>query len=177
MTPSPVRVRVARSEELGALGDLTLAAYEPFTLGPDDPYVARLRDTAARAREGVLLVAEDQEGSLLGCVTWCPAGSPLRELAQDHEGEFRMLAVAPRCQGRGAGAALVHRCHELAAGLGATSMVISSLAEMTTAHRLYGRLGYEREPTRDWSPATGVDLVAFVRPLDVGHRIGYARPR
>jgi hypothetical protein len=32
---------------------------------------------------------------------------------------------------------------------------------MTTAHRVYARLGYERDPDRDWSPLPGVDLLAF----------------
>ena len=64
--------------------------------GPDDPYVARLRDTAARDRDAELWVAvRATTATLLGCVTFCPPGSPWRELAREDEGEFRMLAVAP----------------------------------------------------------------------------------
>ena len=44
---------------------------------------------------------------------------------------------------------------------GAAGMALSSLATMTSAHRVYGRLGYERDPGRDWSPLPGVDLLAF----------------
>ena len=44
-------------------------------------------------------------------------------------------------------------------------MVLSSLAEMTAAHRIYGRLGYTRAPERDWSPMPGVRLVAFGKEL------------
>jgi hypothetical protein len=40
-------------------------------------------------------------------------------------------------------------------------MALSSLASMTAAHRMYARLGYERDPGRDWSPLPGVDLLAF----------------
>jgi hypothetical protein len=40
-------------------------------------------------------------------------------------------------------------------------MALSSLATMTAAHRVYGRLGYAREPGRDWAPLPGVDLLAF----------------
>jgi GNAT superfamily N-acetyltransferase len=169
-----LQVRVARADELGRLGQLTVEAYEPFTLGPDDPYVARLRDAEARAAAGVLLVAEDAHGALLGCVTHCPPGSPMRELALDHEGEFRMLAVAPAARGLGVGAALVQRCHDLAAAQGATGMVICSLTMMTAAHRLYDRLGYRRDPGRDWTPTPGVELIAFVRELIVGHGAGGA---
>jgi hypothetical protein len=44
-------------------------------------------------------------------------------------------------------------------------MVLSSLAEMTDAHRIYSRLGYARDPRRDWSPAPGVHLLAFSKDL------------
>ena len=36
---------------------------------------------------------------------------------------------------------------------------------MTTAHRIYERLGFVRLPTRDWSPIAGVDLYAFALDL------------
>jgi hypothetical protein len=40
-------------------------------------------------------------------------------------------------------------------------MALSSLASMAAAHRVYARLGYVRDPGRDWSPVPGVDLLAF----------------
>ncbi|WP_457206590.1 GNAT family N-acetyltransferase [Nocardioides sp. P5_C9_2] len=159
-----MELRRARPEELPALGELTVAAYSDFTLGPDDPYVARLRDTASRAAHGELWVAVE-DGELLGCVTWCPPGSPWRELAGEHEGEFRMLAVAPAARGRGAGSALAVRCEERAKEHGATAMVLSSLPRMTHAHRIYTRLGYRRAPSRDWDPMPGVHLIAFTKEL------------
>lgn len=157
-------VRLARPDELEAVGELTVAAYSPFTLGPDDPYVARLRDAAGRAASGELWVVADGP-EVLGAVTYCPPGSRMRELAAAHEGEFRMLAVAPSARGRGVGEALVRRCHDRAIADGAAAMVLSSLPEMDSAHRLYTRLGYRRDPSRDWSPVPGVDLVAFVKEL------------
>ena len=155
-----MQVRRARPEELPALGELTVAAYSDFTLGPDDPYVARLRDTAARDAQGELWVAvEDEE--LLGCVTWCPAGSTWREIALDDEGEFRMLAVAAAARGRGVGEALVRACLDRARADGLGGVAISTMDRMTDAHRLYGRLGFSRVPEADWSPVDGVSLLAF----------------
>ena len=65
--------------DLAEVGEVTVAAYADFTLGPDDPYVARLRDAAARADEAHLWVVEDDAGppGILGTVTTCPAGSSL----------------------------------------------------------------------------------------------------
>lgn len=72
-----------------------------------------------------------------------------------------MLAVGPDARGAGAGTALASLCEERARAHGALGMAISSLAEMTDAHRIYTRLDYERDPERDWSPLPGVHLVAF----------------
>jgi ribosomal protein S18 acetylase RimI-like enzyme len=160
-----MEVRLARVDELDAVGAISVAAYEQFMLGPRDPYRARVRDAATRAREAELWVAAEGD-ALLGCVTYCPPGSPWRELAATaREGEFRMLAVHPAARGRGVGEALAGLCEERARRHGATTMVLSSLAGMTAAHRLYGRLGYTRLPGRDWSPMPDVHLIAFVKEL------------
>lgn len=159
-----MELRRARPDELEAVGELTLAAYEDFTTGAEDSYRHHLRDAARRDREAELWVAVDGE-ELLGTVTYCPPGSAWRELAGDDEGEFRMLAVHPDRRGRGAGQALADLCERRARGHGATRMVLSSLAEMATAHRVYGRLGYTRAPERDWSPVDDVHLIAFVKEL------------
>jgi hypothetical protein len=39
--------------------------------------------------------------------------------------------------------------------------VLSSARDMTTAHRLYERLGFTRAPARDWSPVEGVELAVY----------------
>lgn len=155
-----MQLRRAEVEDYAAVGDLTVAAYARFTQGPADPYVARLRDAAARGAEAELWVAVE-DGRLLGTVTSCPPGSPWRELALDDEGEFRMLAVHPDARGRGVGTALARLCEDRAREQGATAMVLSSLAEMREAHRVYERLGYRREPGRDWQPMPDVHLIAY----------------
>jgi len=160
-----VQVRRIRPEEVQTAALVVLAAYEPYTLGPDDPYLDRLRDVARRDREAEVYVAVE-DGRVLGCVTACPPGSPWRELADVHEGEFRMLAVHPGARGRGLGRRLVQRCEQRARDAGATAMVLSSLAEMTVAHRLYRSLGYGRRPERDWSPVADVSLIAFAKELE-----------
>jgi len=155
-----LEIRPARPDEHADVGELTVRAYAAFTLGPADPYIARLRDAAARAAGAEVWVAVEGD-RLLGNVTSCPPGSPWREIAREDEGEFRMLAVDPSARGSGAGTALARHCEQRARDHGAAGMAISSLAQMTDAHRIYVRLGYVREPERDWSPLPGVDLVAF----------------
>ena len=75
-----------------------------------------------------------------------------------------MLAVSPLAQGRGVGEALARFAIDRFATQDVHAMVVSSLSTMHAAHRLYERLGFRRDAERDWSPAPGVDLLAYVLP-------------
>lgn len=155
-----MEIRQALPAEFGAVGDLTLAAYVgDGHIPPGIDYVEELRDTEARAVTAEIWVAADDR--VVGAVTWCPLGSPLREVARDDEGEFRMLAVAHEARGRGIGEALVRRCVTRSREEGLTGVALSSLPTMASAHRVYERLGFVRDPDADWSPVPGIDLWAF----------------
>jgi ribosomal protein S18 acetylase RimI-like enzyme len=156
-----VTVRPAHEEEFSLVGELTYAAYaaDGF-IRSQDGYAAHLRDAATRAAQAELYVAE-LDDEVAGTVTFCPQGSAFAELAQVGEGEFRMLAVAPQARRRGVAEALVSLCVERSRELGYDALVLSSMTGQTDAHRLYERLGFRRTPDLDWSPAEGVELLAF----------------
>jgi ribosomal protein S18 acetylase RimI-like enzyme len=155
-----MRVREAFPDEHERLGELCVRAYR--SLGAvSDTYAARLRDVGGRAQTARVLAAVQDGSPPLGCVTLILDGGPWRELATDDEGEFRMLAVDPEVQGRGAGAALVRACIDEARAAGRARLVLSSATDMTAAHRLYERLGFSRAPERDWKPAPHVQLLAY----------------
>ena len=144
------------------MGAVTLAAYDPFLGDAEDHYREQLADVERRDRDAEIWAATpDEEETILGNVTLCPAGSSWREISRDGEGEFRMLAVAPQAQGRGVGLALAEMVVERFRSEGARGVALSSLATMVGAHRIYDRLGFRRDPERDWSPAPGVQLLAF----------------
>jgi ribosomal protein S18 acetylase RimI-like enzyme len=162
-----VEIRRARPEDHEAIGRATVAAYTAFLdAARDTDYIAYLGDAARRDREAELWVAVEDDGTVLGSVTSCPEGSPWRELARPGEGEFRMLAIDPAAQGRGAGLALVRQVIDGFRVAGARSIVLCSMTTMTAAHRLYERLGFRRDPGLDWSPVPGVVLVAFRLDLE-----------
>ena len=161
-----IDIRPALPDEYAAAGEVTVTAYlAEGALAPGDPYLELLRDAASRAAGAELLVAVDETGAVVGTVTSCPLGSPYRELGTDAEGEFRALAVSPAARGRGVGTLLVRRCLERAAADGFDQVVNSSAEWMTTAHRMYRRLGFTRAPERDWWPRPDVHLLAYVHPL------------
>ncbi len=162
-----MRLRRATAADLPSVGEVTVAAYEQFLQGPQDGYRERLRAAEVRDREAELWVATpDDSDEILGNVTVCPPDSPWREVAGPDEAEFRMLAVSPTARRLGVGEALTRLCVERAREQGAGAVVLSSLAEMADAHRLYTRLGFERVPDRDWEPVPGVSLIAFIKRLD-----------
>jgi len=161
----PLEIRRVRPDEHEAAGALTLAAYETHLGATEDDYRRQLADVSTRDANSEVWVAVE-DGRLLGNVTLCPPGSPYREIAAEDEGEFRMLAVDPAAQGRGVGTALVRLALDRARADGVRGMVLSTLATMGDAHRIYERLGLTRAPERDWSPVPGVDLLVYSLVFD-----------
>lgn len=162
-----VRVRLARPEELEAVGALTAAAYRADgLLEVDDEYEVELRDAARRAREAVLLVATSSTGpadpaeEVVGTLTLAPYATSYAEIAEPGELELRMLAVAPGARGHGVAARLVTAALREAVARRARAVVLSTLAEMASARRLYERLGFGAAPERDWGHE-GVHLQAL----------------
>jgi ribosomal protein S18 acetylase RimI-like enzyme len=158
-------IRLAEPDEYDKIGTLTAEAYlKDGFVPPGSDYEPTLRAAADRAAKAELWVAEGPAG-LLGSVTFCPPGSVYREIARDGESEFRMLAVSPAARGLGVGTALTEQCLQRSRALGLDRVVMCSAWNMTTAHRIYQRLGFTRLPDRDWEPVPGVQLLAFTLDL------------
>lgn len=173
-----ITIREARENELAEVGELTARIYLDDGLveqDTDDDYVEVLRDARHRAAHTEVLVAVDARpapddtpggrGALLGAVAFVGRGGSYADIAGPGEAEFRMLAVRPSARGRGAGEALVRECVVRARALGLRRLVLSSEPGLTTAHRLYGRVGFVRAPERDWDPLPGLTLWAFTLEL------------
>jgi GNAT superfamily N-acetyltransferase len=142
-----IEVRVARPDEFGRVGDLTVAAYR---LLPVDHlwggYDAEILDTSARAERADVLVAV-VDGDVVGSVTFVSdAASPWSEWTETGEVQFRLLAVDAAARGRGVGEALVRACITRA---GRAPIMIHTTPWMDTARRMYDRLGFVRRPDRD----------------------------
>lgn len=168
-----VQVRVVSPDEVDvcrALGVLTVAAYTALAGHvPETDYDVELADVAGRAAlpaTTVLVAADPATGAPVGGVTYVADGrSPLAEFADVDAAGFRMLAVAAAARGRGVGEALAVACIERARADGRAAVLIHSTPWMAAAHRLYGRLGFVRDPALDWTPVPGIDLIGFRLPL------------
>jgi ribosomal protein S18 acetylase RimI-like enzyme len=124
--------------------------------------------TAANPADGATGAAADGgdgDGKIAGTimlVTWPRAGELV---GGPDEAEIRALAVAPGVQQGGVGTGLLLTALNWAELAGARRVVLSTLPEMRAAHRLYERNGFRRLPDRDWSPAPGVQLLAYALEL------------
>ena len=161
----PPTIRRAHTDELDAVGRLTVDAYVGGGVIPADaPYLGFLGDAVHRDAEAELWVAVDGR-AVVGTVTFVEPTSALCEIAREGEAEIRSLAVSPTATGEGIGEALTRHVIARAREAGFGSVVLSSSTTMHAAHRIYERLGFARLPERDWSPVPGVQLVAYVLPL------------
>jgi len=165
MPSSAPHVRRVEPAEYDQLGQLTLAIYQDIGFNDGPGHAEVLRDVARRDAEAEVLVATDAAGRLLGTVTYAPPGSPWADIATPQEAEVRMLGVEPAARGQGIGEALVRACIARARAAGLARLVLCTQPHMHAAQRLYARLGFDRTPSRDWSPEPHLQLMAYVLPL------------
>ena len=87
--------------------------------------------------QGELLLAWGKDGRALGCVA-------LRPIAPDGCCEMKRLYLAPAARGLGLGRALAEAIVSVARTCGYSEMRLDTLESMTSAIRLYERLGFVR---------------------------------
>ena len=160
-----MQIRPIAPEEYARLGALTVDAYVTLEGHVDEPdYEIELADVRSRAEapSTSVLVAIDDDDTLLGGVTYVrDEKSPFAEHGIDGAASIRMLAVDSSRRRTGAGEALVRACIDQARADGRTQVVLHSTPWMTAAHSLYGKLGFTRDESLDWTVNPEITLVAF----------------
>lgn len=157
-------VRTAACGELEQAGEVCVAAYRADGL-TSPVYERLLRDARGRARSAEILVAVSEADGVLGTVTYVAGDGPYAQIRRVNEAELRMLAVAPSRQHAGIGERLVRACIQKSIADGLVAVAISTSTQMHAAHRLYQRLGFQRDAARDWSPRQGLALHVYVLGL------------
>ena len=133
---SDLEIRLATQGEYHAVGELTVAAYEADA--PVGSYADVLRDAAARAVVGELLVAVDGD-DVVGTATLIPPEAPAewREKTPAGGATLRMVAVAAGARGRGIATALTEACIDRARDRGWPQLCLLTVERMRTARRIY----------------------------------------
>src|SRR4051812_10423683 len=168
--PDQMQLRPVRPDEYARLGALTLDAYTSLPGHVHEPeYEEELVDVRSRAEAPATKVFVafdycdvDEDDHLLGGVTFIvDHTSPFAEVMPEDAAAIRMLAVDRSAQRGGIGRFLVGHCITLAVLDHKRWLVLHSTPWMTGAHRLYERLGFVRDPDRDWQVTPEVLLLGF----------------
>lgn len=160
-----IEVREVRPEEYETAGDVAVEGYREFYREALGSYADRLRDVAARSEGAVVLVAVD-DGEVVGTVTYVPdATSDYAQHQLGDEASIRMLSVAPKHKRRGIATMLSVACVDRARAEGKRAVSLHADEIMDVAHRLYERLGFVRDPARDYRPDDETVLVCYVLEL------------
>jgi len=160
VTSRSLTIDPATPQDHARIAELTVGVYTAEGFASPE-YAVQLADVAGRADRATLLLARDATGQVVGSVALVLSGDFGEVTRSDDEAAFRMLVVDPAARGLGVGLALVQECLDRARAAGKVRMVLSTDPRMTTAHRLYERLGFTRLPDRDWSPMPGIDLRVY----------------
>lgn len=139
-----------RPDEATQVGALTLAAYDAYG-SISGAYRDALADPTRRVGGATAVLVAEHDGVVVGTITDVRPGDAEWEGRPTPEGDcgFRVLAVAPDVEARGIGRALVTHCLAQARAEGCRRAVITSMAWMTRAHRLYTGLGFVRRADLD----------------------------
>jgi GNAT superfamily N-acetyltransferase len=163
-----LHIRDARDGDRVAMVDVTLAAYDEYSVIIPSPhweeYQQDIRNTITEDAQAERIVAE-LDGVVVGSVILYPAGTvfhlPDGEAVTLQYPEIRLLAVAPASRRKGVGVALVDACIERARQAGAEAVTLHTIEFMQIAMRMYERMGFERAPELDFRPVEDdeVDVV------------------
>ncbi len=103
---------------------------------------------------GVILLARDGVGAVLGCVA-------LRPWPQPGVGEIKRLYVRPAARGQALGRRLAEAVIAWAAQTGYRRVLLDTLASMQAARGLYVALGFRREAPYYDNPVPGTWYMAL----------------
>lgn len=160
-------IRPALVGDYPRVGQLCVESYTMAgTAHPNDDYLMVLRDVAGRVdRRGSSVLVASLGAQVVGTVSICPFGSPLTEVCEQGEFEFRMLAVDTGLQRQGIATLLIEAAENTARELGLVATVACATTHNATAHQLYNRMGFLRRPDRDWIAPDGTELATYLRAI------------
>lgn len=152
------------------MGELRVSAYRALgLLSGGDGYAETLRRFGFGGGDCTVLVAVDDDDSILGTITLEPFEAA-SELAQDNtEADIRAFAVAAQAQGKGVGRRLLLAVIERAEKQGLRRLRLCTNPAMAAAQHLYAATGFARTPELDFSPVATLTLRAY--ELDLPARL------
>lgn len=131
-----------------AIAALLKAVYIDAGFTPVAPPPRGFAIEEIRQRGKILLALE--AGVVAGMIVVGTHLNPFKQVATPDEAEMQLLGTLPTARGVGIGESLCRAFEKQALEDGFKKAVLSTQPMMQAAHRLYARLGYVRNPARDW---------------------------
>ncbi|KPA33418.1 FR47-like protein [Leptospira interrogans] len=100
-------------------------------------------------KRGKILVAL-ANNTAIGLIIVGTYTNPYRQIAEIDEAEMQLIATLPKFRQQGVASSLCRTFEVEAKILGFRKVVLSTQSTMKAAHKLYEKLGYLRNPSRDW---------------------------
>jgi ribosomal protein S18 acetylase RimI-like enzyme len=157
-------IRDADPEELGAMAELVISAYEEFMSQVSGDFAAAFRDSLNGIfldDETEVLVAERAE-QVVGTVTLFGGGASYggHTLPPDWAA-MRLLAVLPGSRRQGVGRALTQECIRRSRDRHLSTILLHTLPFMTGARAMYEGLSFRRAPELDANLTPEVSVLAY----------------
>jgi GNAT superfamily N-acetyltransferase len=144
MTDSTHKITVVGPADLPELLPLLRAYCDFYEVTPGDAALLELSEAllADPRREGLQLLARDQDGRAVGFATlyWT-----WQTLSAARVGVMNDLYVAPEARGSGVAGALIDACRERCRKHGATELIWQTATDNARAQALYDRIGATRD--------------------------------
>ena len=165
-----VSIQIPHPSDYAAIARLLTSVYFDEGYAPGSQPLGRA-DVVTWAEHALPLVALEaaEAGSggtrIVGMVGLARGGIGATRVAVIGEGEVQRLAVAADARGGGVGRALVEECVARSRASGDVRLVLWTRSSMTSAQRLYERIGFERRPDRDTMDPRGFQRLVYAREL------------
>ncbi|WP_160723784.1 GNAT family N-acetyltransferase [Bacillus sp. USDA818B3_A] len=165
-------IRDAVAEEIPLIQELRLQAYEIHAEKIPQGHWEALKQAITSDRDKtseIERIVVELDGEIVGSVVLYPPMTDAYEgnVAALDFPEIRMLAVAPKAQGKGIASALISECITRAKAKGCRSIGLHTGEFMKRAMKLYEHFGFERIPQYDFEPANdGIIVKAYCLSFD-----------
>lgn len=160
-------IRAATEKEFEAIKKQRLSSYKPYSgiISPEHwEFLRGTLSTKSDQKPGVKIFVAEIDGEIAGSVVLFPSAVNAYDWHPEitEYPEIRMLAVDPKHRNQGIGKALVNQCIKTSKDSNYQFIGIHTGSFMEEAIKLYEGMGFERVPTRDFTPLNdGITVKAF----------------
>lgn len=143
-----ILLRDATPGDFTSIASISVAAYQEYanylTVGNWQKMQQSLSNVSLTAKTADFIVAK-LEDDVVGAVAYYPLGRSNPKFFQSSWASLRLLAVAPNYRGKGIGRLLTQAGIERAKKDNAAGIGLYTSELMTTAQKMYGKLGFQCE--------------------------------